>query len=122
MEMTPLNKNITIKKLFEGGNPPVHALWKFVFKVAEFGTLAQCLTLAISVMRYVSLHEVDKLFEIKFYQFEMKDTLISEYNNMPQGWGRGTKWHTGAMGHLNLGSFSDKLGLHNEGVFSFGDK
>ena len=65
-------------------------------------------------MRYVSLHEVEKLFAIKFYQFEMKDTLISEYSNMPQDkmqeWGsRGTKWYTGAMGHLNLGSFSDKL-------------
>ena len=42
MEMTSLNKNITVKKKFEGGNPPVHALWKFLLKVAEFGNLVLC--------------------------------------------------------------------------------
>ena len=117
MERTSLNKNITIKKIFEGGNPPVHALWKFVYQVAEFGTLAQCLTLAVSMRNCPGkLHEVDKLLKIKFYHFEMKDPFISVYTMTQRRGGGG-----GGGGEEDLqwckSAFSDKLDLHKKGVF-----
>ena len=59
------------------GNPPVHALWKFVYKVAEFSTLAVFNIANISVWDMLHCMKLIKPFEIKFYPFEMKDPLIS---------------------------------------------
>ena len=43
MVSTLLKPNINIKSQSEFINPPVHALWKFLEKVAEFDSLAQYL-------------------------------------------------------------------------------
>ena len=84
MERTSLNKNITIKKIFEGGYPLYMLSENFV---QGCRIRHPCPVLNI-ICQYEKLHEVDKLFTTKFYQFEMKvkDPFISVYT-MTQGRG-----------------------------------
>ena len=69
MEMNSLNKNIMVKKKFEGGNPPVHALWKFLLKVGEFGNLVLC-------VKYTKLTSTKQSSEIQFVMTLKFDAML----------------------------------------------